>query len=131
MRERALGLAFAFALALGATVGTARAADTPPSAEHDAAFRNGLDQFAHGNNAGAIATWESLLGTLGEERGYKVLYNLGLAYQAIGDVTHAIERYRAFVKQVGRRADVSSDLAGRAADAQKRLAPLIDRLGIA
>jgi hypothetical protein len=89
--------------------------------EHDAAFKSGLDQYNHGNNVGAITTWESLLGTLGEERGFKVLYNLGLAYQAIGDATHAIERYRAFVKQVNARPDAPRDLAERAADAQSRL----------
>jgi hypothetical protein len=116
-------LSFALALAL---VSFARPAfaDPPASPEHDAAFRSGLDQYAHGNNVGAIATWESLLGTLGEERGYKVLYNLGLAYQAIGDVTRAIERFSAFVKQVGARSDVPRELAERAADAQSRLEQL-------
>jgi hypothetical protein len=96
----------------------------PAAPEQDAAFRNGLDQYTHGNNTGAIATWESLLTTMGEERGYKVLYNLARAYQAIGDITHAIERYRAFVKQVGARTDVPKELAERAADAQSRVEQL-------
>ncbi len=114
--------AIAIAVALGVLAGTQPASAEAPSApEHDAAFRSGLDQYAHGNNAGAIVTWERLLGTLGEERGYKVLYNLGLAHQAIGDVTRAIERYDAFISQVRKRDDVPKELANRAADAEVRL----------
>lgn len=107
-------------LALGLLCAGSARAEPSTTPEHDAAFKSGLDQYAHGNNVGAIATWESLLTTLGEHRGYKVLYNLGLAYQAIGDVTHAIERYSAFVSEVGQRSDVPAALAQRAADAQKR-----------
>jgi hypothetical protein len=121
-RERA-SFALLFAAALLCRAMPSRA-DTPVLPEQDAVFRNGLDQYARGNNVAAITTWESLLGTLGEERGFKVLYNLGLAYQAIGDVSHAIERYRAFVKQVGARTEVPSELAERAADAQSRLEQL-------
>lgn len=100
---------------------SARAAEpAPPTAANDATFRSGLDQYGQGNYIGAIATWESLLATLGEERGYKVLYNLGLAYQAIGDVTRAIERYDAFVRQVGARGAPGAELASRADDARTR-----------
>lgn len=99
-------------------------ADAPPSPESDAAFRSGVDQYNRGNYVAAIATWDSLLGTMGETGGYKVLYNLGLAYQQIGDVTKAIERYRAFVRQVEARPYVTPELGTRADDARRRLAQL-------
>lgn len=90
-----------------------------PSPEQEAIFRNGLDDFSRGNNAGAIAAWENLVGVLGAERGFKVLYNLGLAYQASGDVTRAIERFNAFLEQVSTR-DPTGDLAERVRDATTR-----------
>lgn len=98
--------------------------DTPAFAEHEAVFRAGLEQYGRGNYVAAIATWESLVTTMGEERGYKVLYNLGLAYQQVGDATRAIDRHRAFVKQVGSKPAVSPELKARAEDAAKRAAEI-------
>lgn len=68
--------------------------------DNDVTFKRGLDQYSHANYTGAVATWENLLGSLGEERGYKILHNLGLAYEKLGDVTRAVERHTAFVKHV-------------------------------
>jgi hypothetical protein len=114
-----------FAIVLFLALFPARALAAPPEAppppEHDLAFRSGLEQYAHGNFVAAITTWESLLRTMGEDRGYKVLYNLGLAYQAIGDVTRAVERYVAFTTQVERKRPVAPELEDRASDAQKRI----------
>jgi len=108
-----------------ATPAIARAqAVTPIAPEHEAALRTGLEQYDRGNYASAIATWEALLATIGEERAYKVLYNLGLAYQQIGDVTRAIERYRAFVDQVRARPYASAELVAGAADASARAGQL-------
>lgn len=118
------------ALAALAVPGAARARqpDGPPSSssstEHETALKTGLDEYGRGNYVAAIATWESLLATIGEERGYKVLYNLGLSYQQIGDVTHAIERYRSFVKQVAVRPYADRDLVHRSEDAAKRISDL-------
>ncbi|MBS2015591.1 MAG: hypothetical protein JST00_22075 [Deltaproteobacteria bacterium] len=126
-RDR-LSVVAAVALALASvTPGTALAQPTDPprgTTEHETAMRSGLDHYAQGNFVAAIATWESLLATIGEQRGYKVLYNLGLAYQQIGDVTHGIERYRAFVKQVAERGNADPDLVSRSDDAAKRVADL-------
>lgn len=127
MADRRLALAAGAVLALSLVAGPASAApprDLPAAPEHDMAFRSGLEQYARGNYITAIATWESLLGTMGEERGYKVLYNLGLAYHAVGDITRAIERYRAFIRQVSARPDHDATLAERAADATKRASQL-------
>jgi hypothetical protein len=69
-------------------------------------------------------TWENLLLDVGEERGYKVLYNLGLAYEAAGNPTRAIERYRSFAARVAERADSSPLLSARAMNARERAAQL-------
>lgn len=121
-RRRAL----AFALPLVCAAPSAARADAPPAAEpaaspeHDAVFKSGLEQYSRGNYVSAIATWESLLTTIGEDRGYKVLYNLGLAYQQIGDTTKAIERFRSFEHRVAERPNAPPELAERARDAAER-----------
>jgi tetratricopeptide (TPR) repeat protein len=68
--------------------------------DHDALFQRGLDRYDAKDYAGAVALWEHLLRSLGEQRGWKVLYNLGLAHQASGDATRAIERFDAFLLRV-------------------------------
>jgi tetratricopeptide (TPR) repeat protein len=60
-------------------------------------YRRGLALYEVGNYTGAIATWEALRESIGERRGWKVLYNLALGYQAMGDTSRAIERYDAFL----------------------------------
>lgn len=121
---RSLGaLVVMAALALGGVARAQPPPKTPPSEENDSAFKSGLEQYGRGNYVAAITTWESLLATMGEERGHKVLYNLGLAYQQIGDVTKAIERYAAFLKHVD-QPYASAQLAARADDARARLAEL-------
>jgi hypothetical protein len=119
MNERARLLLLVPMMATLGAAAPARA-DPPAPAEHEAAFQTGLAQYGASNYAEAIATWESLLATLGEERGYKVLYNLGLAYQAIGDVTRAIERYGAFEREVAARPNATEDAVARAEDARSR-----------
>jgi tetratricopeptide (TPR) repeat protein len=121
MRDRVLVVVVTAAIAFAAPHAHADGAAAP---EHDATFRSGLEQYAEKNYAAAIATWESLLTTIGEERGYKVLYNLGLAYQSVGDPTRAIDRYRAFVRRVSQRTGATADLTDRAADADARATEL-------
>lgn len=62
-----------------------------------AAFRQGLERYRAGEAAGAVEIWEGLLKTLGIECGWKVLFNLGRAYEKLGNPTKAIESYSAFV----------------------------------
>ncbi len=128
-RDRVAVVALGVAVATSGFVPCARAQTPPPdppsaSSEHETALKSGLEHYAKGNYVTAIATWESLLATIGEQRGFKVLYNLGLAYQQIGDVTHAIERYRAFIKQVSEKPYADADLTGRADDARQRVKEL-------
>jgi tetratricopeptide (TPR) repeat protein len=104
-------------------------ADEPPSPQDRAAFESGLSEFRRGNYVAAIETWETLLATLGEERAYKVLYNLALAYQAVGDITKAIAHYAAFEARVASRRDASPDLLERAADSRSRRGELEQSYG--
>jgi len=80
----------------------ARAQAPPSSAETDATFSRGLSLFDAKDYAGAAAVWEGLLASVGEAKGWKVFYNLGLAYEAALDATRAIERYDAFLRAVER-----------------------------
>jgi hypothetical protein len=92
---------------------------------NDAAFKTGLDHYNRGAYADAISTWETLITTLGETSGFKVLYNLGLAYQEMGNVTKAIDRYRAFLAQCEARPTAEQpDLAMRMTDAKRRVTEL-------
>jgi hypothetical protein len=80
----------------------------------------GLSRYGHGDYAGAIEVWERLLATMGEERGYKVLYNLALAYQGAGDITKAVDAYSAFEARVAALPDPPKASLARAAEARAR-----------
>lgn len=128
MRDRSALVVLLAAWALG-IARPAEAKEPPPvreeaSADHATTFRRAFEQYEQGNYASAIATWESLLATMGEEQGFRVLYNLGLAYQEVGDVTRAIERLRAFEAQVAARPYAPAGLVARAEDAASRAAQM-------
>jgi len=99
-------------------------ADGGPSKDQEAAFKRGLDQYTRGDYGGAILVWEKLVETLGPARGIKVLYNLGLAHESIGDVTRAVEYYRTFLAEVGKLAE-PGDLVHRRDDAKARMDKLV------
>lgn len=87
----------------------------------EAVFAEGLASFEAGRYAEAVATWEGLLRAVGEERGFKVLYNLGLAYEARGDATRAIERFEAFLARLSAQpSELTRDLEERRQDAAER-----------
>ena len=77
MRCRCLLLA----LLLLALASPAAAQGAEPSAADDgkALVQSGADQFADARYRDAVATWEKALSLLGEGRGWKLHYNLGLA----------------------------------------------------
>src|SRR5262249_4157941 len=64
------------------------------------AFQRGLELYEHGSYLDAASVWEKLLASMGEQRGWKVLYNLGLAYEKVGDATRAVERLDAFLQRL-------------------------------
>jgi tetratricopeptide (TPR) repeat protein len=132
-RAARVALAIAFTL----TVSTPSRADSggappapSPTADAAAAFRNGLTLYQQQNYVGAISTWEGLVGTLGEERGWKILYNLGLAYQAVNDVTRAIDRYETFAGRVDAMPrPLDPELEARYEDARSRARSLEQTYG--
>jgi len=81
-----------------APVPTATASASP--SDQEAAFRRGLDLYEAGQHRAAAAVWEQLLNERGAEKGWKLNYNLGLAYHEAGDATLAVERFEAFLRRV-------------------------------
>jgi tetratricopeptide (TPR) repeat protein len=120
--------AFALAIALSFVAAQARASE-PKSPGNEVAFDAGLALYRQGDYAGAIRAWEALLTSLGEADGYKLLYNLGLAYQAVGDVTKAVEAYLAFEARIAALPDASQPALARAADARTRRQHLTETNG--
>jgi hypothetical protein len=88
--------------------------------DYAAALKQGSELYEKGDKLGAIRIWERLLESLGEERGWKVLYNLGLAYESVGDPTRAVLRLDAFVKR-SLAAGGGPELEERRQDATERL----------
>jgi hypothetical protein len=125
-RERAR-IALAVALIAIATSSRADARAPTPSADgidYARAFQQGLDEFESGSLVTATQIWERLLSALGEERGYKVCYNLGLAYQKLGDATHAIERLESFAVRAGKDPARDTALEERRQDALERVSAI-------
>ena len=122
------GRAFAAALAISGLLVAAPSAAQQPAApvgviDHDAIFQRGLAVYEAGKLTDAIGIWEQLVQTLGDQRGWKVLYNLGLAYQRVGDPTRAVARFEAFVARAAQQ-PLSAGLDERMHDAGQRAAAL-------
>jgi hypothetical protein len=96
-------------------------------------FKRGMDLYEHGAAAEAIANWEPIYRNLGEQRGYRLAYDLGVAYAAIEDAPHSAERLQAFVNEVdsrrGRGEALGVAVTKEEADARDRLARLGTTLG--
>jgi hypothetical protein len=135
-------------LAIAALVGgclfplrSARAdtSDSPPKAEDPeleasrVRFRKGMDAYATGDFAAAIVTWQAIYSELGRERGYRLAFNLGRAYDAYGDASRAAELYSAYLEEVatrrGRGESLPSIVEKQATDANERLVELVRTRG--
>lgn len=124
--RRASCLAAALALAALAPRARAQAPDGTTTKESAAAqgatFAQGLASFEAKRYAEAIAVWEGIVRSLGEERGFKVLYNLGLAYEMEGDATRAIERFEGFLRHLAAQpSELTRELEERRQDAAERV----------
>lgn len=117
MKPLALGLVLG-ALAIAPSV--ARADDDPDRR----AFAAGLACFDDKRYPCAIDAWEGLVERVGTARAWKVLYNLGIAHDEMGDATRALDRWEAFLE-----AAPASEAAEQRADAQRRIAALRARFG--
>jgi tetratricopeptide (TPR) repeat protein len=87
------------------------------------------DRFREGDYPGAAKLYEQLLELLGEQRGWRVQFNLGVTYQQMGDPTRAIERFEAFARLSADEASTDKSIAERRAEAQQRIADLQSKHG--
>ncbi|HHH29455.1 MAG TPA: hypothetical protein ENK57_14070, partial [Polyangiaceae bacterium] len=117
--------AIAVALALmipHAARATEQGASESSTDEVDARFQQGLTLFEEGKHLPAAAVWEQLLADLGSDRGWKLNYNLGLAYWAAKRPTLAVERFEAFVRRVAAEAAaLPEELEQRREDAAAKI----------
>ena len=122
-------------LALTLLVATpALAQEARPPAEADALdplrerFREGMEKYHAGAFAEAIVIWEAIYRELGAEKGYRLAFNLGRAYDQFGDTTRATEHYEAYVKEAFARRDAGETLESlvhkQVIEARERLAEL-------
>jgi hypothetical protein len=91
-------------------------------------FREGMDRYRAGAFAEAIVVWEGIYRQLGPEKGYRLAFNLGRAYEQIGDPTRAAEHYESFVSEAARRRATGETLEAsvvkQEGEVQERLAEL-------
>jgi hypothetical protein len=129
----------AIVLALAGAVAPARAMPAPagvtedPLEQYRERFKQGMDRYRAGALAEAIGYWEPIYRELGEQKGYRLAYNLGVAYAELGDATRAAERLQAFLAEVDARRERSQDIATIVAknetDARGRIAGLVATKG--
>jgi hypothetical protein len=132
---------FEFAVAAGLLLAT-RHANCAPSIDGDQAqatddplatyrerFQRGMDRYQAGALAEAIGYWEPVYRELGEQKGYRLAYNLGVAYQELGDATRAAERIQSFLDEEAalreRGEDLPSIVGKESEDARLRIARLV------
>ncbi len=87
-----------------------------------------MDRYKAGAFAEAIGFWEPIYRELGEQKGYRLAFNIGVAYQELGDATHAAEHLQSFLAQLdARRAHgdtIPSIVQKEEQDARDRIAAL-------
>jgi hypothetical protein len=107
---------------------TARAQPGDAMAAYRERFRHGMDRYHARAFDEAIAEWEPIYAELGPEKGYRLAYDLGVAYAESGDATHAIDRLQAFLAEVdarrARNESIDPLVVKEEADARSRLATL-------
>jgi hypothetical protein len=99
-----------------------------PMEQYRERFKQGMDRYRAGAPAEAVGYWEPIYRELGEQKGYRLSYNLGVAYAELGDATRAAERLESFLAEVdarrGRGETIASIVAKEEADARDRVAGL-------
>src|SRR5215472_11406389 len=82
-----------------------------PLAAYREQFKLGMDRYKTGALAEAIGYWEPIYRDLGEQTGYRLAFNLGIAYAELGDATRAAEHLQAFLSEVDARRGRGEPLA--------------------
>jgi hypothetical protein len=104
-----------------------------PMAQYRERFKLGMDRYRAGAPAEAIGYWEPIYRELGEQKGYRLAYNLGVAYAELGDATRAAEHLTTFLGEVDARRTRNEALASIVAkeegDARERIAGLVATKG--
>ncbi len=107
------------------TVGAPSARAQAPADDPDRrAFERGLQCFDGEQYFCAVESWEALIERVGAPRAWKVLYNLGVAHDALGDATRALDRWESFLEVAP-----AGEAEGQRADAARRIAGLRARFG--
>jgi hypothetical protein len=96
-------------------------------------FKVGMDRYAAGALGDAIAVWEPVYREMGAKAGYRLAYNLGIAYQEQGDASRAAERFEAFLAEVDARRAAGETLEAvvlhEEDEGRRRLAELVATKG--
>jgi hypothetical protein len=104
------------------------AAQGDPLVEYRERFRLGMDRYQAGALTEAVGYWEPIYRELGPRDGYRLAYDLGVAYAELGDATHAAERLQAFLSGVEERRSTGEALSEvvrkEEAEARARIAGL-------
>ncbi len=121
------------ALLLSAAPAQAAPGEDAAFAQYRERFKEGLDRYNDGAFTEAVGYWEPIYAELGEHEGYRLAYNLGVAYMQVGDATRAAERLAAFLAQVDERRAHGDALSGVVAkeeiDGRSRLTDLTANKG--
>jgi hypothetical protein len=87
-----------------------------------------MDRYKGGALTEAVGYWEPVYRELGEQKGYRLAYDLGVSYQQLGDATRAAERLQSFLAEVAARRTHGEALAPiverEEADARARIGRL-------
>jgi hypothetical protein len=131
-RAGALGVALALAAA-PARFATAQDGGEGGAGPRDR-FEEGLARFRANDMGGAVALWTPIVEQLGDERAYRLLFNLGVAHEALGDATGAADHYERFLARVEARASAGAggapaDVLSFRDEARRRLAALKAKYG--
>jgi hypothetical protein len=110
-RSRALASSFAALLLVlvPAAAGAQEEAPAAPAAPPDpldalrGRFREGMEKYKARAFADAIVIWESIYRELGAEKGYRVAFDLGRAYDELGELIKAAEHYQTYLDRVAAR----------------------------
>jgi F0F1-type ATP synthase membrane subunit c/vacuolar-type H+-ATPase subunit K len=112
-----------------ATDATSSTPDDPMS-DYRAKFKTGMDRYNAGAISEAIGYWEPIYRQLGPHNGYRVAYDLGVAYSHLGDASRAAERLQAFLDEVGARRAAGRDLEPIVAKEESDARDRIDHLAV-
>jgi hypothetical protein len=108
-------------------------ADGDAMAPYRARFKAGMDHYVAGEFAAAIDAWEEIYRAVGPEKGYRVAFDLGRAYDKLGEAEQAAPKYAAFLHGLDeRRASgqaIEPVVTQEAAEARARLDALTPDAG--